>query len=229
MDTTIQTIQTIQESTEIAALLAYIPQTIATVSEANEVGRRLLAVKEVIKQRTEYFESMRIPAYEAYQAVLRQAKEALKLPQAVEASYKKLLSDWVGAERARVLAEEAVAAKEAARLAQEAKAEAERLAVLEAAEMESRGEHLEAAVKIDEAISAPLPYVAPVAVVPVAKPEGLTYRETWTFRVVDAARVPREYLMVDNVKIGQVVRALKDAASISGVEIYSERTPVKTR
>ena len=132
-------------------------------------------------------------------------------------------------ESARVLAEKAVAAKEAARLAQEAKAEAERLAVLEAADMESRGEHLEAAVKLDEAISAPLPYIAPFAVAPVAKLEGLTYRETWTFKVVDAARVPREYLKVDEVKIGQVVSALRSAASISGVEIYSEKMPLKTR
>ena len=92
MSITLQEQAVIEEG--IDEFLSYIPQTIATAAEANEVGKRLLAVKEVVKNRTEYFESMRQPAYAAYQAVLQQGKEAIKLPLATEAALKKILSEW---------------------------------------------------------------------------------------------------------------------------------------
>ena len=64
--------------------------------------------------------------------------------------------------------------------------------------------------------------------VPVPKPEepmkvaGTAVRTSWTFEVVDAAAVPREYLMPDEKKIGGVVRAMKDATNIPGVRVYAE-------
>lgn len=69
----------------------------------------------------------------------------------------------------------------------------------------------------------------PVVVAPVLLPkatpkvEGMVYREIWKFRIVDAALIPREYLLPNEVKIGQVVRALKGATAIPGIEVYSER------
>jgi len=47
-------------------------------------------------------------------------------------------------------------------------------------------------------------------------------RVTWTYRVVDAALIPREYLIPDEKKIGGVVRAMKEATNIPGVEVYTE-------
>jgi hypothetical protein len=34
--------------------------------------------------------------------------------------------------------------------------------------------------------------------------------------------VPREFLKVDDVKVGQYVRAMKSTGAIAGIEIYSE-------
>ena len=53
---------------------------------------------------------------------------------------------------------------------------------------------------------------------------GLSLREDWKFAIVDAASIPREYLVPDEVKIGRIVRVLKGEAKIPGVRIWSEKS-----
>ena len=65
--------------------------------------------------------------------------------------------------------------------------------------------------------------VAPVVDREAPKVAGIATREVWRFEVTDPALVPREYLVVDESKIGKVVRALKGDAVIAGVRVYSER------
>lgn len=48
---------------------------------------------------------------------------------------------------------------------------------------------------------------------------------TWKFEIVQPAKLPREFLMADEVKIGQYVRAMKQDAKIDGVRIFSVQTP----
>jgi hypothetical protein len=75
------------------------------------------------------------------------------------------------------------------------------------------------------------PIVTP-AIAPVErstpKVQDLWYREGWKFRVVNDAKIPREYLLRDDVKIGGVVRAMKGATNIPGIEVYVEKV-VATR
>jgi hypothetical protein len=75
---------------------------------------------------------------------------------------------------------------------------------------------------IEQAVAAP----APVVVIPktIPKQEGISTRKTWKFRIVDTAKIPREYMTVDEVKIGQIVRAMKELSNIPGVEVYAEDT-----
>jgi len=54
--------------------------------------------------------------------------------------------------------------------------------------------------------------------------QGISTTKRWSFRITNPALVPREYLTVDEQKIGAVVRALKDQAKIPGVEVFSEDT-----
>lgn len=51
----------------------------------------------------------------------------------------------------------------------------------------------------------------------------LKTRENWKFEIIDATLIPREYLTVDTVKLGEAVRR-KDAPlrELPGVNIYSE-------
>jgi MFS superfamily sulfate permease-like transporter len=65
--------------------------------------------------------------------------------------------------------------------------------------------------------------VAPVVAPPSApKVDGVGMRKVWKWRLVDYLLVPREYLMLDDVMIGNVVRGSQGKLTIPGIEIYSK-------
>jgi uncharacterized protein YhaN len=66
-----------------------------------------------------------------------------------------------------------------------------------------------------------VPVVKVKAAVP--KVSGIKALVNWKFRIVDASKLPRQFLMPDEVAIGQEVRRLKkEGEVIPGVEAYSE-------
>jgi chromosome segregation ATPase len=103
-------------------------------------------------------------------------------------------------------------AREAAAAAQKAEAKADRV---ESAAAE-RSESLQA-----EAAQV----VAPVVQRAPPKVSGLSFTEVAKFEVVDKAKLPLEYLVPDEVRIGKVVRALKTDANIPGVRVWMEKQP----
>lgn len=66
--------------------------------------------------------------------------------------------------------------------------------------------------------------VAPVIQTEAPKVQGMSTRDVWKWEITDPALVPREYLVVDEVKIGKVVRALKGDTTIPGVRVWAEQT-----
>ncbi|MDZ4344695.1 MAG: hypothetical protein U1E51_19915, partial [Candidatus Binatia bacterium] len=108
---------------------------------------------------------------------------------------------------------------EQARIDAENKRKAEEDALELAAELEKAGEVHAAA----EVLEAPLDVQQAVIPKSVPKVEGFSYRSNWVFDVVDANAVPREYLCLDLVKIGQIVRAMKGATNISGIKPREEK------
>lgn len=53
-----------------------------------------------------------------------------------------------------------------------------------------------------------------------ARPKTDTYMRTrYDFDIVDVNLIPREYLVVDTVAIGKVVRAMKDKTNIPGIKV----------
>lgn len=52
--------------------------------------------------------------------------------------------------------------------------------------------------------------------------EGISKRTIWRFEITDEAALPREYLVPDEKRIGQVVRALKQDTKIPGVRVFAE-------
>lgn len=72
------------------------------------------------------------------------------------------------------------------------------------------------------------PSTAPVVVVQkdVPKVSGLSYREDWKFEVTDHKLIPREYLMIDDSKIGKIVRALKQTTNIPGIRVFTVKVPI---
>jgi hypothetical protein len=70
----------------------------------------------------------------------------------------------------------------------------------------------------------PLPFVPVMVPKSVPKVAGLSIRKNYGFTLVNQALLPREYLTPDLVKIGGVVRALKDQCRIPGVEVHEEQS-----
>lgn len=61
-----------------------------------------------------------------------------------------------------------------------------------------------------------------VSIPPVEKSEGIRTVTNYKFDIVDATKIPSEYLIPDEQKIGRVVRATKGEITIPGVKIYTE-------
>lgn len=59
---------------------------------------------------------------------------------------------------------------------------------------------------------------------PAPKVSGVSTRETWTFEIVDEAKIERTFLMPDTAKIGAVVRSLHEAAEevVGGIRVRVE-------
>lgn len=73
---------------------------------------------------------------------------------------------------------------------------------------------------IDEAAKAEAA-MTPAPVVPEApKTAGLSMRNVPCFEIEDPMIIPREYLAVDEVKVGKVVRATNGQITIPGVRIF---------
>jgi len=58
------------------------------------------------------------------------------------------------------------------------------------------------------------------------KIEGLGFRTYWKFEIIDADKLPREFLKADEVAIGAYVTKQKELGKILGVRIYSEKKSV---
>ena len=152
-------------------------------------------------------------AHLAHKAAVAKKKSFYDPVEAATRHVKGLMAAW-DTEQERVRREEQL------RLEATARRLAEDRLIAEAAAAESAGNQAQA-----DAILAEPVVVAP-AFVPKAVPKiegGPVYREIWKVRVVDAALIPREYLIVDEQKLGQMARALKGAMRVPGVEAYPEK------
>jgi hypothetical protein len=156
---------------------------------------------------------------------------ATKAWQAMNAIFKKYITDPL--EVCKILdrkryswkkAEDDRRAREAEELrkAELKRQEEERLEL--ASRMEAAGMK-EQAEKVLDAPVAPVDVPAPVR---VEKPKGQTYVENWQARVVDAALVPREYLIPDLVALGKFAKLMKGKAAVPGV-VFEDVGSVRRR
>jgi len=65
--------------------------------------------------------------------------------------------------------------------------------------------------------------IAPTLSSRTDKIDGISYKTDWDFEVTDALLIPREYLIVDEVKIRRVVKATKGALIIPGTRVFSKQ------
>jgi len=125
-------------------------------------------------------------------------------------------------EQERIAQAAAAEAAKAEELRQKAAREAEAGRMAAAAKLETRAEQaIDRAEQLsDSALHVPVPVVPPS----MPKASGIGSRKSWTFRVVDADKVPRKFCQPDLVKLRKYVQAMGAAEDIPGLEIYEERT-----
>jgi len=187
-----------------------------TLTRANEF---LLSVKAMRKQINETFDPMIKKAHETHREVISQ-KKTFETP-LIEAE--RIIKGEIGAymteqDRIRREAEEK-ARREREEAERKAKEEEERR-LQKAIEAEEAG-NIEAAENILNSIpSKPEQITTPIPMKPLT--QGISIQTRWKFRINDVGKIPHEYMIPDEQKIGAVVRATKGQVQIPGVEIYSE-------
>lgn len=206
------------EVKEVTTLALSVPEqakeiVIKTVDDYARAGEIMMTIKAIRKKITETFKPIKQKMDAAKQEVLDQERAA----DAPLKEAEQLLSPQIIAWNRE---QERLRQEEENRLREEARKQEEERRLQEAILAEQSGQKEEA-----EAIMETPVQVAPV-VVPKSVPKvaGMSIRENWKFKITNERLIPREYLKVDEVKIGQVVRALKSATNIPGVEVYNEGT-----
>lgn len=179
----------------------------------------LIGIKSLRTAIAATFDAHIARAYQSHKALVKEKADAEAPLTQAETTIKRALVTYTEAQERirqaeeRRLAEIARQAEEDRRMAEAAALEAEALATDDA----------DMLATAQEIIAAPV--ATPVVVLPTSTPvvSGISYREVWRFRIIDPALVPREYLAIDDTKIGAVVRAMKGGTSIAGVQAYPER------
>jgi hypothetical protein len=168
-------------------------------------------------------------AYQTHKEALAQKKRFTEPLEKVETLIRRRIGTWQAEqERIRRQQEEEERRRRLAEAEAEQRRIAEERALAEAAKAEADGDKETAELylkpEVIETFKPPL-MVEPV-ILPEAAPkvEGISGRQVWKFRIINQALIPREYLIPDEKKIGQIVRAMKGETRIPGVEAYCEET-----
>jgi len=192
---------------------------VATYTAAGELWK---SIGDMMKEVSDTFDGIIKKAHEAHKEALAKKAKFYDPLAAAHKNIKRLMSDYDAEQERLRLAEQK-------RLGDLARKAAEEQALLEAiaAEEEARNQGAtpeQAAQEAEAVIAAPV-YVPPV-VLPKATPKlagGPVYRSNWTFRIDNMDAIPRQYMIPDEVKIRQVVKALKLQHGIPGITAYEER------
>lgn len=99
-------------------------------------------------------------------------------------------------------------------------AEEERLRIAERAERQGATDE-----EVELILGSPVPMVAPP---PELKTPGTSLVEDWYFEVVDKAKVPEEFKIINTQMVQQVVNAMKDQTKIPGI-VVKHRTKTRQR
>jgi len=209
----------------IRALLAEAPDVAITTPDELQVAvLERQAIGDGLKKIAAFFEPIKAAAYRLHRELCaREAALTAPLLERDRARARAMQAFRTRIDQERRQREEELAAEERRRL--------EAHAAAEAAALERDGAHADAAAVLEEAITAPAPVVR--APDPLADVAGYKTRREYRWRYAGddpaaAARViPREYLSVDEKKIGAFARAMKGTGTIPGVEFYAVDVPIR--
>jgi len=171
----------------------------------------LLDVKALQKQINETFDPIVKKAHEAHKEAVAQKKKVEAPLLQAEALVKPQMAAYIEEQERRRRQEEARLQAEAIKRDEEAR-------LAEATTLEKAGNDEEAA-RVISTPSFAAPVVAPKL---TPKVEGVAAKQIWKWRITNSYEIPREYLIPNEGAITAVVRSLKGAANIPGVQVYAE-------
>jgi hypothetical protein len=194
---------------------------VVSVSDRASLKQAVLdrqAIGESVKRVQAFFEPFKSSAYKLHRMLCDREGEILGPLLRLDQAMRNGISAFKAAEdRARQQREREESERR--------RREDEDRAVLEAAALEAAGDHALAAAVVEEALAA----AAPVVVLPDTTKgvDGLKFTRRWLWRTTNEAVVPREFLCLDEKKIGAYARAMKGSGAIPGIEIYHVDDPVR--
>ncbi len=204
---------------ETTAIIRKVPINEMIITQSDYDSRKHL-FDSIRKRKNEIIEWFKEPiqkAHEAHKLLLARKKETLDPIEAFEAKEQKALNVYIDTQKKIREDAERKAREETEQLR---KIEEDR--ILKEAEMAKADG---ASEKVIESVLEQKIYVPePKTIIPeVPKYDARVLgKKNWKFKIIDADKIPREYLCPDMVKIGQYVRTMKADAKIEGVEAYCE-------
>jgi len=173
----------------------------------------LRGIKELKKKFDDRYMPIKIKTYEAYKLAMNNIKDYEVPLNEAERTIKSSMSIYVSKKEAERQAE-------ANRIRKEAEERARELLKKDLEECGlNKKEAKEEAAKIE--VETP-----EIKIEDETKVSGISYRENWKFTIEDVSKIPREYMIPDEKKIGAIARAMKGNIEIPGIKIFSEKVPV---
>lgn len=203
---------------------------VASHTQYANVADYLKTIKAFQRRVTDFFKPHKDRALAAHRALVEDERKALEPALVDELTCKRLMLAWDSEQ-------ERVRRAEEQRRQEEARQEEEARRVAEAAALESEALATGDSALLDQAMEliempAPSPVIAPVEK-QTPKVVGVSYRETWSARVVSlpalikfvATHPEHINLLQPNLPaLNQMARAMRGALKVDGVQAVSERT-----
>lgn len=211
-----------RKSTELTTQAEQIAVTDA--DSQTRASEALLAIAAMRKEIADTFKPMKDAAFKAHRTICDQER-ALDAPLAsAEIIVKRRIGEFVQEQQRLAREAEEQLRLEARRIADEqARRIADEQAIEQAEELAARGNMAAAEAVLSNPAPVAVPYIAPAPVAPaVADVKGVGVRMEWDFRIVDINLVPREYMLVNETAIRQVVKATKGKVRIAGIEPFEK-------
>lgn len=187
----------------------------------NAAAELLISIATLKKEIIDHHKPIKETAFAAHKAAVAAEKRLLDPLAEAETIIKRGIGLFEQEQERIRLEAQRKAEEEARRLEEEARL---KLAV-QAEEMGATPE------TVQEIIETPMPMQAPVIAPAFQRAAGIgaSRKPVYKWRVVDEKQIPREYLMIDQVKINGIVRAMGKATSIAGIQIYEDVPNISVR
>ena len=214
-----QSLQIPKELTDLTPFARAEAMVVATDEDASYATDLRSQAKTRLKKIEEQRKFLKEPALEQCRRIDQMAASACLPFNGIVKVLDVKLVDWDTLQRQKRIDEE-----KARRAALQAQLDAEKAAQMAKA-MEGDEDAAEAVAEIERnterIMAAP---IAPATGIKTA--HGNFYvQERWTYEIVDAERIPRSFLMVDEVKLGKYAVAMKEHAVVDGVRFFTKQVP----